>query len=256
MPAEVNHPSCPQPETPDCHLWRYMDLPRYLSLISSGSLYFSRIDLLGDPFEGSVTKQTVEERERLLDSLRAEPMVVKGLTAEQMEEFFVWSHRGRLKDVYASCWHMAAYESAAMWRLYGGERESLAIRTTYSTLAEMLPRECILGCVNYVDYDTDLIPEDNVLSALMHKRHSFSHEREVRALYWNVPPAPDEPVGLYHVDNPQGIQIPVDVGKLIEVVHVSPTSAAWFADLVRDVSGHYGLAAEVLHSHLMRDPLY
>jgi hypothetical protein len=41
-----------QPE-PDSTIWRYLDFPRFVSLLTTRSLFLPRADLLGDPFEGS-----------------------------------------------------------------------------------------------------------------------------------------------------------------------------------------------------------
>ena len=38
-------------------IWRYMDIAKFLSLLDKQSLFFSRLDHLGDPFEGSLTRQ-------------------------------------------------------------------------------------------------------------------------------------------------------------------------------------------------------
>ena len=45
-----------QPENPDIKVWRYMDFTKLVSLYSRQALYFSRLDHLGDTFEGSLPK--------------------------------------------------------------------------------------------------------------------------------------------------------------------------------------------------------
>jgi hypothetical protein len=37
-------------------IWRYMDFTKFISVLDTQTLFFSRIDLLGDKFEGSVPK--------------------------------------------------------------------------------------------------------------------------------------------------------------------------------------------------------
>ena len=51
----------PMLETPPASsmLWRYMSLAKFLSFLQTSSLYFSRIDQLGDPFEGTLTTENV-----------------------------------------------------------------------------------------------------------------------------------------------------------------------------------------------------
>jgi hypothetical protein len=50
MPVYI-HKVFEQPQ-PDANLWRYMDLSKYVSMLATGSLWFARMDLLGDPYEG------------------------------------------------------------------------------------------------------------------------------------------------------------------------------------------------------------
>jgi hypothetical protein len=42
-------------------LWRYMDFSKYISMLATYTLYFSRIDHLNDPFEGAMGSEDNEE---------------------------------------------------------------------------------------------------------------------------------------------------------------------------------------------------
>lgn len=46
---------------PDAKLWRYMDLAKFLSLLESCSLFFTRLDHFQDPFEGALGTKKNEE---------------------------------------------------------------------------------------------------------------------------------------------------------------------------------------------------
>ena len=48
-----NHPLIRQPQDLDAFLWRYMDLAEFVDLLQRSCLFFSRSDLLGEPFEES-----------------------------------------------------------------------------------------------------------------------------------------------------------------------------------------------------------
>jgi hypothetical protein len=48
------HPEFNPPDNENCKIWRYLDIPKFFWLLEKQSLYFSRADLLGDPFEGSI----------------------------------------------------------------------------------------------------------------------------------------------------------------------------------------------------------
>ena len=46
------------PEIPsDVRLWRYVDLSKFLSMLTTGALWIPRSDQLGDPFEGAMSKR-------------------------------------------------------------------------------------------------------------------------------------------------------------------------------------------------------
>ena len=47
------HKSFKEPEDVEAKIWRYLDLAKFLAMIEKKTLFFCRIDKLGDPFEGS-----------------------------------------------------------------------------------------------------------------------------------------------------------------------------------------------------------
>jgi hypothetical protein len=95
----------------------------------------------------------------------------------------------------------------------------------------------------------------NLFNFVMHKRLSFAHERELRAIFWALDGTPDaEPHKA--LIKPGGLEIEVDLPALIERVYVSPTAAPWFADLVRAMTARCGFAFKVSQSALAAAPLY
>jgi len=91
-----------------------------------------------------------------------------------------------------------------------------------------------VGKVQYVDHHREEIPVGNSFYAVMHKRSSFEHERECRAVFSryfaDLPRVdgmvPDDVLRTF----PLGINVPVDLAELIEQAVVSPLAPAWFAD--------------------------
>ena len=59
MTADTTHEVFRQPDDPTSNVWRYMDFTKYAAMLESSSLYFARIDKLGDPFEGSMTVPSI-----------------------------------------------------------------------------------------------------------------------------------------------------------------------------------------------------
>jgi hypothetical protein len=106
--------------------------------------------------------------------------------------------------------------------------------------------------VKYVDYVKTPIPISNGLYQYTHKRLSFQHESEVRALIWrhdavNRPLVSEDAVT---------VSIDVDPDQLFAGVHVSPTAPPWFGELVESVTRHYGISASVERSSLYDRPSY
>jgi hypothetical protein len=129
--AEVNR---------DTTVWRYFDLPRFLSFLQNEALYFCRADLLGDPLEGSFTKATSAERERAIENRPA------GMTKDAAEDSIRRNSalcRKFLQQAYVNCWHCGPHESMEMWRGYGGGPYGVAIRTTFGALDDTLPTQFV-----------------------------------------------------------------------------------------------------------------
>src|SRR5664279_5132034 len=127
---------------------------------------------------------------------------------------------------------MNEHESAAMWRLYAFAAEAVCIQSTFSRLANTLPHYVNAGVIKYIDYERDVIPVGNVFNPVLHKRKSFSHEQEIRAIAWERLAAGKGGDEIQKNMTAGGLPIPVDLNQLIERVYVSPTAAPWFEDVV------------------------
>lgn len=279
----ADHPVFQQPKDPTEKIWRYLDLPKFTSLLIRRAIFLARADLLGDPWEGAVGRATHEART---------------LRAAWFRERYKWDFHGphpkelflMRKATAVSCWHMSACESAAMWSTYGPQ--CVAIQSRYDLLRDQFPlREAsdsrpfqqpvppeilFLGMVRYVDYDRTPIPDNNGLWPIVHKRESFAHEREVRLVTWRLDeyhrraveshPYPKDggvwslfDAGEIDVFDGGGLSVPVDLDTLIERIYIAPQQPKWFAQLIRDLClqlGCHGLAERIHHSQLGADPLF
>lgn len=200
--AITNHEVFKAPDNLDVPIWRYMDFTKFVSMLIRKGLFFSRLDKLGDPFEGSLPK--INARENLFEELALvtfQSSDAEGLRASHKQirdlvrDFRPW--------VSVSTWHMSEHESAAMWKVYARTEEAICIRSTYAKLSTLLPDDVFVGQVVYIDYDKQSLPINNFLWPYVHKRKSFEHERELRALiadfsYLKKQPRPAPPViGLW-----------------------------------------------------------
>ena len=148
-------------------------------------------------------------------------------------------------------------ESAAMWRLYSKCEGGIAIRSTFVALIRSLepaPQTVYIGKVNYIDYSTGEFNEGNTLTPFLHKRVSFEHERELRAIHVAAPTT-FPPLDALS-DTPLGIKIPVDLSILIWRVYVAPTSPDWYYELVTSLTHRYLPEKEVVRSGLDDSPVF
>jgi hypothetical protein len=263
------HIACPISH--DVKLWRYMDFTKYVSLLVTGSLYFARMDKLGDPFEGTYPR---ENHDRFEHAAMAE---VEGMVAasegEKQERYRIssglgkWISKELARSAYVNCWHCSNHESAAMWKLYLKSDEGIAIQSSTKGLAESMKEAddaIFIGKVKYIDFAKEAIENPrgvlNVLDPIFHKRLSFEHEKEIRACIHDVTrlnDVRDDGSSFVNVEKetPPGLSIPVDLNTLIEVVYLSPTTVDWFYELVKSVSSGYSVNAKVHRSSLSSSPI-
>ena len=157
-----------------------------------------------------------------------------------------------------NCWHENQHESDAMWKLYSGIEDGIAIKTDFQSLSESLQgsHPVAIGKVIYVDYDVTFIGEMDTLIPFVHKRKRFEHESEVRVL---IVVATSGIVGsiigkpaLYEI----GMYHEVDTSMLIKQVVVSPLAEEWFVELVQTTARTFGLSALVRQSSLADRPVW
>jgi hypothetical protein len=253
---ETQHPSFRLPTNKDIPIWRYMDLAKYLSMLDRRCLFFARATQLGDPFEGSATKKMVGNREYIRKNRATDPALAA--YRDMPEEFFTMTGNSTMemvKSYLISCWHMNEHESAAMWKLYSSSNEAICIRSTYRRLRLCAPKCVLVGEVNYINYETEAFGADFTFNFIMHKRLSFAHERELRAIFWEMDGTPDAQAYKARIES-SGLAVRADLPALVERVYVSPTAMPWFADLVRTMTAKCGFAFPVSQSALAEAPLY
>jgi hypothetical protein len=257
----LDDPIYPKPDDKDTKIWRYLDIPKFISLIDNRALFFSRADHLGDPFEGSIP-QTTDQINLNHDKNSGKPGSIvysdDGTPHEaySMHDFF-------RKTGYVCGFHVNPYESAAFWSIYTKSKQGVAIQSTFNRLCNCfhVDREENekISLVTYIDYTTDTIPvSKNAYLALIHKRKSFEHEKELRAIitfpHQIFPSGGELPKEL--LDNfPKGILIPVDLDILIEKIYIAPTSPQWMKELLTSISRKYELRKEILQSTLDLSPI-
>jgi hypothetical protein len=76
------NPSFTTPSDGNVKIWRYIDIVKFLSLLEKRALYFSRVDLLGDPFEGSLP--STEGQFNLSEYSRERSAEILGVPVDQI----------------------------------------------------------------------------------------------------------------------------------------------------------------------------
>jgi hypothetical protein len=260
------HPSFQAPANPNVSIWRYMDLTKFLWMLQEKALFFTRSDFLGDPYEGHYTEamSIVEEHHVAMVLGGEKNSLQEAATRENFRQI-----RERVAEMkrhlFVNCWHMIEAESSAMWKLYTSHHQSVCIKSNYRLLADLLPDSCKLGCVRYIDYRTDLISPGNALNYITCKRRSFEHERELRAVIWDIEGVNDANgvsrpkffgKSTFRSDEEIGKVVPIAVEKLITSVLVSPDSDDLLLDVVQKACDHYELQARVIKSGVNAPPPY
>ena len=140
-------------------IWRYLKFERFVEILDTHSLWFSRPFRFEDQWEGLFPPSYVRRTRQYADA--------NGIPFEEFDRDF---RRRLLRYRYAhfvNCWHMSDHESDAMWKLYALARTGIAIRSTVGGVNECL-RPHNSGRVIYYD------PSHNVLSASIFGRFSIN----------------------------------------------------------------------------------
>ena len=259
----------------DTVIWKYMDLSKFISLLSTQSLWFARLDKNWevDPFEGKIPVAHWESLvERILNTKFAPQFTgnskvqfggkpEKGMTQVPESEqklMHIDSERNKYEaaiyNSYVTCWNVSTHESYHMWKLYCNHHNGVAIKSTLGRLKSSLGQNknysVLGGLVEYLDYENQIPARgDNLLTHVFCKSLPYSFENEFRLClkdfgYVNDVIGSHAP---YSIDSEEiksnltsyssGFPVKLDLHSLIESVVISPHSDPWFLDLVTSIIG-------------------
>jgi len=228
------------------YLWRYVDLAKFIRLIATRTLHFTRIDQFKDKFEGSYPLRNLRDWE------------------QKYPEVGDFKHYRKFACV--SCWYESIHESAAMWEIYGKDGQGIAIRTIRERLEESLQDDgLIFEGVKYIDFLREKANISTPYDAFLCKRIEFKSEKEFRVAIFKLPESDVFDDGFPRFGSPEkqegfpegGIDLDVNVETLIERIVLSPYSMKWYRVLVKDILVRYNLERlTVAESELTLDPVY
>jgi hypothetical protein len=240
------------PNELDCTIWRFMGLDSFRQILETSSILFSRADLLGDRFEGSIPLQNVRIREAELEGiLPIHPGLEERRDEVRIERLGVMENFGRSLParMFASCWHMRDTESD-FWHLYADRTEAICIRSTFRRLHELTPC-AMVGTVQYRDFSRDALPGDAVppFGPFFYKRLAYAHETEARAVIFWIPRVPK-------ASPPERLGVQVVLDQIIDAVYFSPYAPQGFEEAVHVAITQHGLTLPLYPSSLATEPFY
>jgi hypothetical protein len=128
--------------------------------------------------------------------------------------------------------------------------------STYNKLKSQLQDSVKIGIVQYVNYETEWIEENDPLLPFLYKRRSFEHEHEIRAIA-NLSNITTIDETITTTDIPKfGKFYPFKLENLIDIVYIAPEAPDWFFNLVQQEVKMYGFSFKVRKSSLEEQPFY
>lgn len=248
-------------ERGDTKVWRYIDFSRFISIIENKTIHFSPVNAFEDIHDGIFNcldkdnHYDIQTNGRIVPIAAPSPGSMNAENADRIKEFITLFHQVILHATGVSCWRLDDHESHAMWRIFIRADEGLAIESTIDKLTSSISAgECHLtiGKVKYIDYATQKIPIADLMNAFFYKNKYFEHEKELRLICYRIDGVSSEPVSVpnYRPLPACGLDLPVDVSKLINAIYISPYAPKWFSDLVERVVQRYGLDITIYPSNI------
>lgn len=214
----------------DTIIWRYFKFSRFVEILETHSLWFSRPFGFEDEWEGLFPPSYVRRTRQYADA--------NGISFEEFDREF----RNRLQRHryahFVNCWHINDHESDAMWKLYVLAKTGIAIQSTVGDVNECL-RPHNSGRVIYYDPSHDVLspslfgPHD-----ILFKRAFFSWEREYRLWF-------DDDELLQRIDSGEDMQgknvssgqsIGIsDMQRLFKKIVIAPGATDDFVEKLRAV---------------------
>ncbi len=243
---------------------KYLDWPKFVSMLATRTLYFACPTQFDDPYEGSLPKSHIEAEAKILQALvDAVLRLAKHLTSQPvplgaeewppvqqmldntLERLRRPIHKEVISKFGVSCWHEGEHESDAMWKLYSGGGQGIAIESTVGQLRRALDiaEDFQIDRVRYMDFERDPIQKGYRHHRLFVKRKSFEHEKEVRGT-------------ILLQEEGKGIPVRCNLDSLINRIHISPLVETFVKDAVEALCAGktHRLDKPVLQSSLYDPP--
>jgi len=253
----------------DTVVWRYLTFPKFISLVAYGALWFSKLTILSDEFEGRLPAKT-EARMKLQNQEWKQVFQGSDFHA-QIDE---WPARnvadGRALSL-VNCWFIGEHESERMWGEYVPGGDGVAVRSTIRKVRDSVylnPEWSFIGKVQYVNFSTfDMSSYHGSQAhhrAFLKDEARFAHESELRIETMNTrtpfcldslgrPLSPQDLTGV-GMNNPDdaGLFIRANLESLFDHIILHPKIPRWIENLVMHIRDKSGLGWTVTKSELCK----
>lgn len=244
----IEHPCVSPPRQGNTRIWRYLSLPKFVDLLQTSCMHFTRVDEMRKYDSSEGTRLTIAMK-RVIQQVaekKIEPPI-PNVTREQFLQMF-GSSNSQAEDWlnkvhFINCWHMSDHENFAMWKVYS-EPFGVCIESRFEDLKNCFVdkkwdyyanrHKIYIGRVEYIDSETQFIRGDNSFWSYLTKRREFSYENELRcvATEWD--------------NQPSCIRPKVDLTRLIKSIRLNHEAPAWYFSTVADLCQRYGLDSKLL----------
>ena len=210
-------------------IYRYMNFRKFIDLLYTRTLYFSRGDQFNDPYEGTETLWSRNIRRKVHDQ------------ASYKENCDLYDRNRMCAAI--SCWYVGDNESIEMWKEFASGPDGIAIQSKVSNLKAALARRGRHMCIGKVEYVSEHDHEITKLGCpfspfLIKREKKFSQESELRIIWGEGKGKHNTSWSKIPKINTKGLKIQIDPEVLIEDIIVSPEAPSWFLKTVREtVSG-------------------
>ena len=198
-----------------------MDFFKFVWLLKNQCLWLSRSDLLGDPWEVSLSG------EQLQLVISRHPPVSLGRAPESAVERAERILNKWRRCTFVNCWNMSEHESNALWSIYCKEKEGVLIQTSIEKLNQM-KGEYLLQPVEYVEAGSNKRTPTHADLATK-KRPMFSYENEIRIFH----------LSEQNEEDAKGVRLKFNFSNLIESVRVHPKADDVFYETVQELVGEF-----------------
>lgn len=223
-------------------IWRYMDFPKFVSMLNENALHFASAESFSDKFEGRYTSDIASG--------------VKAKTDEQKIQELEFKKRAESTGfdlLRANCWNISQDERVDFWERYV-EKNGLAIQSTFRKLKESFSEieiPIFIGKVKYIDYSKDFFKSANLFNLMLHKRSFFKAEDELRAMVMIGTAGLQKYIPK---NSPKVIPINTNLETLVEKIILHPDSSQWIQDIVEKTAEKFGYSFNIEYSELSKNP--